>query len=110
MSPSEPEVSLVLSTAPNAEVGAEIARVLVEESLAACVNIVPGLRSIYRWQGQLCEDSEVLLVAKVASARVEMLTQRIQVLHPYEVPEVISMKIQGGAEEYLKWVLGETGL
>ncbi len=69
MSRSEVEVSVVLSTAPNAEVGARIARTLVEESLAACVNLLPGVRSIYRWQGEVCDEAEVLLLAKVATAR-----------------------------------------
>ncbi len=109
MNPSECCVSLVLSTAPDAEVGARIARSLVEESLAACVNVVPGVRSIYRWQGKVCDDAEVLLVAKVATAGVEALTRRIPELHPYEVPEVIHMEIRGGNEDYLKWVLEETG-
>jgi len=89
------------------EVADRLARLLVESSLAACVNIVPGIRSVYRWEGELHDDGEVLLVAKTASGRVEELTQRLIDAHPYSVPEVIHLTIRGGSESYLKWILKE---
>jgi periplasmic divalent cation tolerance protein len=85
---------VVLVTAPTAEGAAEIARALVAERLAACGNVVPGLRSIYRWEGKVQEDDEVLLVLKTTRARFEALRDRVLALHPYEVPEVIALAVE----------------
>ena len=98
---------MVLVTAPDARVGAELARAVVGERLAACVNVVPGVRSIYRWQGELQEEGEVLLVAKTTSERLEALTARIVALHPYEVPEVLALPEAGGSAAYRAWVADE---
>jgi periplasmic divalent cation tolerance protein len=98
------DVILVLVTAPSADKAAELARALVEEQLAACGNIIPGLRSIYRWQGQLHDDAEVLLLLKTRAALFERLRARVVELHPYEVPEVLRVDIADGHAPYLAWV------
>ena len=105
---SETDARVVLLTAPDAEVAERIARALVEERLAACVNLVSGVRSIYRWQGALEDDTEILLVAKTAAARCEALAARVEALHPYELPEIVVLPVQGGSERYLGWVLSES--
>jgi periplasmic divalent cation tolerance protein len=98
------EHQAVLMTAPSAEVAATIARAVVGEGLAACVNIVPGVRSIYRWQGEVCDDAEVLCVIKTRAERFEALRARIAALHPYEVPEIIALPIAAGSAPYLAWI------
>ncbi len=111
MNPSEAAVSVacqvLLVTAPDAEVGARLARTLVEEHLAACVNLIPGIRSIYRWEGKVQEDGEVLLVIKTRQDRVAALSRRVHELHPYELPELIAVGVVGGSERYLEWLRGE---
>ena len=102
------DVLVVLVTTPTPERAAEIARALVEERLAACGNVVPGLRSIYRWQGKVNEDAEALLILKTTRARFEALRDRVLALHPYEVPEVIALPIAAGSAAYLGWIAGET--
>ena len=107
MTPSAPLVHVVLVTAPDAEVGARLARVVVEERLAACVNVVPGVRSIYRWQGAVQDDAEVLLVMKTRADRVDALGARVRELHPNVLPEVIALAAAGGSPDYLAWVRAE---
>lgn len=96
--------SVALSTAPNAEKAAEIARALVEEGLCACVNIVPGVRSIYFWDGEICDGSEVLCVIKTRADRIDALRERLVALHPYEVPELVVLDVTDGFEPYLSWI------
>jgi periplasmic divalent cation tolerance protein len=108
MSRSEDEVQVTLVTAPDPEVGARIARALVEERLAACVNVVPGVRSVYRWGGAVQEDEEVLLVAKTRRDRAVALAERVRALHPYELPEVLALPACAGSEPYLDWVRRES--
>ena len=105
--PADPVV-VVLVTAPSEEVAAELARALVGEGLAACVNIVPGLRSIYAWKGEVCDDPEVLLVVKTRRARFAALRDRVLALHPYELPEVIALDVADGHAPYLDWVRDRT--
>jgi periplasmic divalent cation tolerance protein len=105
---SEPEVRVVLLTAPDAASAERIARALVEERLAACVNVVPGLRSVYRWEGKVEDASEVLLVAKTLAERAGALAARVAELHPYELPEVLELAAVGGSEPYLAWVRRES--
>jgi periplasmic divalent cation tolerance protein len=100
-------VVVVLSTFPSSEKAAEIARVLVDERLCACVNLVPAVRSIYRWQGAIHDDAEVLAIVKTTAERVEALRDRLIALHPYEVPEAIVLPVTGGHAPYLAWVTGE---
>ena len=105
---SPTDALVVLVTAPTAEKAAEIARVVVEERLAACGNVVPGLRSIYRWEGRIQDDAEALLVLKTTRARFDALRDRVLVLHPYEVPEVIALSVEAGSARYLAWIGAET--
>ena len=100
---------IVFITAPTEEEAAKIAKALVEEKLAACVNIIKGIRSIYRWQGKIEDDPEVLMVVKTREDLFEKLADRVKELHSYEVPEVIAMPITKGSEAYLKWIGEVTG-
>jgi len=102
------DVLVVLVTAPSLDKAAAIARALVEERLAACGNVLPGLRSIYRWEGNVQDDAEALLVLKTTRARFPALRDRILQLHPYQVPEVLALPVEAGSEPYLAWVAGET--
>jgi periplasmic divalent cation tolerance protein len=108
MTDAETDVRAVLTTAPNAEVGALIARALVEERLAACVNVIPGVRSIYRWEDEVQDDPEVVLIIKTRADRCEALAARIKDLHPYDVPEVLVLPAVGGSGPYLAWIETET--
>jgi periplasmic divalent cation tolerance protein len=99
---------VVLVTAPTPERAAELARALVEERLAACGNVVPGLRSIYRWEGKVQDEAEALLVLKTTRARFAALRDRVLALHPYQVPEVLALPVEAGAERYLGWIASET--
>ena len=98
------EKIIVLVTAPNAEEAAKIGRALVEERLAACANIVPSVRSIYRWKGEVCDDTECLIIIKTLSNGFEVLQKRVKQLHSHEVPEIIVLPIAKGSEDYLKWI------
>lgn len=93
----------VFVTSPQ-DKAAGIASNLVSAKLAACVNIVPTIRSIYTWQGEICDDAESLLVIKTRAALFERLRNRVLELHPYDVPEVIAMPIVNGHPPYLHWV------
>jgi periplasmic divalent cation tolerance protein len=99
-----PEPILVLSTFPSPEKAAEVARVLVDEQLCACVNLVPQIRSIYRWQGAVSDEAETLALIKTTREAEGALRARLVELHPYEVPEVIALAITGGHAAYLEWV------
>jgi periplasmic divalent cation tolerance protein len=107
MNLSESAVRVAFITAPDEEAGGRIARALVEERLAACVNLVPGIRSVFRWEGSLQEDAEVLLVVKTRADRAGDLVDRVSELHPYELPEVVLLPAVGGNPPYLDWVLEE---
>jgi periplasmic divalent cation tolerance protein len=103
---------IVLCTAPaiadrQDRLGAEaLARALVEEGLCACVNLLPGVRSVFRWQGNVDTAEETLLVLKTTTALRERLRARIAALHPYEVPEILEVAIDGGLPAYLQWLCG----
>lgn len=99
---------VMLCTVPDRESGERIAQALVEERLAACVNLVPGLTSIYRWQGKVEKEPECLLVIKSTAARSQALMERIKTLHPYDMPEMIVLPITDGSPEYLKWITENT--
>ena len=99
-------VVVVLTTFPSPEKAAEIARILVEERLAACVNILPAVRSIYRWKNEIEDETETLAIAKTTADRAEALHGRLLALHPYDVPEVIALPVSGGHAPYLAWVAG----
>lgn len=95
---------VVYITAPSEEEAARIARILVEERLAGCVNIVKDIRSIYSWQGKIEDAKEVLMIVKTQRQLFSALTARVKALHSYTVPEVIAMPIADGSEEYIKWL------
>ncbi len=98
---------VVFCTCPDEAAAAALANELVGENLAACVNRIPGVRSTYRWEGELRDDAEVLLVIKTSGDRMGTLFARIEQLHPYEVPEIIAVEIGAASERYLGW-LGQT--
>ena len=95
---------VALSTVATAEDAERIARSLVEKGVAACVNVVPGVVSFYRWKGRLERDAEVLLVIKTRGERFEDLKAALLAEHPYEVPELVALSIAAGHERYLEWL------
>ncbi len=99
---------LVFSTSPSASEAGRVGRTVVEERLAACCNMVEGVRSIYWWKGEVCEEGEVLSVFKTRKELFEPLKKRIKALHSYEVPEIIMLEISEGLPEYLDWIDAET--
>lgn len=98
------EVLLVFCTCPDEETGIRIAETLVMERLAACVNRVPGLVSVYQWQNKVQQDAETLLLIKTTNARFDTLQARLRELHPYDLPEIVAMPVTKGLPEYLQWV------
>ena len=98
------DARVVFVTAPSEAVAVQLTRALVSEGLAACGTLVPGVRSIYRWKGEICDDAEVLVLFKTQAERVHALTERIQALHPYEVPEVLAVPVASGLPAYLDWI------
>jgi periplasmic divalent cation tolerance protein len=95
---------IVLTTWPADQDAAAFARTLVDERLAACVNVLPPMQSIYRWEGKVEQATEHQLVIKTTAARVEALEARIGRLHPYEVPELLVVPISDGSASYLRWI------
>ncbi|MBK1827248.1 divalent-cation tolerance protein CutA [Haloferula rosea] len=104
------EVLVVLCSFPSEKEARQIGAALVEKQAAACVNVIPGATSIYRWEGKIHEDSEALGVIKTTRAAYDRLEAMILELHPYEVPEVIALPVGAGSEGYLGWVRGQTEL
>lgn len=96
-------MKLVLSTCSDPE-ASELANALVSERMAACCNKLPGVESTYWWEGRLVTDMETLLIFKVADDRLEAMMARLKALHPYELPEVLVLPIDGGSEAYMAWV------
>jgi periplasmic divalent cation tolerance protein len=99
---------VVLVTAPSEGEAAKIGRRVVEAGLAACANILPGIRSIFRWQGQVSEEREVLVILKTRRALFSDLAKAIKALHSYEVPEIIALPIGQGSTDYLQWIRAVT--
>jgi periplasmic divalent cation tolerance protein len=95
---------LAITTCPNMEVAETIASALVQERLAACVNILPGARSIFEWQGKLEKEQELVLLIKTRRDRLPPLETRLLELHPYELPELIVVPVEGGSAPYLSWL------
>lgn len=95
---------MVFMTASSESEARKIATFLVEENLAACVSIVPKIRSIYRWEGKMAEDEELLLIAKTSEEKFAALSQSVKKLHSYETPEIIAIDIADGLKSYLDWI------
>jgi periplasmic divalent cation tolerance protein len=98
------EALVVYITAPNEDEASKIARTLVEEKLAGCVNIVPGIRSIYSWQGKIEDEKEVLMIVKTRLKLFNALKGKVIDMHSYSVPEIIALPIVEGSDEYIKWL------
>lgn len=102
------ETLLVLTNVPDEAVAHALARRLVEHRLAACVNVMPAVRSVYHWQGAIEEAAEVTMLVKTTPARYAELEAEIRAGHPYEVPEIIALPIVAGLPAYLGWIASET--
>ena len=103
------EVLIAFCTFPEATIAAKVAKEVVEERLAACANILPDVRSIYRWEGKVESADEVLVVFKLAAPRYAEFETKIRSVHPYEVPEIIAFPISKGLPAYLQWVKESCG-
>ena len=101
------EPRIVLTTVADEPKAIEMASALVERRLAACVNIVGPIRSVYRWKGKLERETEFLLVIKTTADQAARLETAFEELHPYELPERVELSVEGGSEEYLAWISGE---
>ncbi len=95
---------VVLSTAPDDQVAAMLARAMVEKAHAACVNVIPAVRSFYRWEGRVHDETEVLLVAKTDRERLPGLIEALAEAHPYDCPEIVALPITDGLPAYLDWI------
>ena len=102
------KASLIYITHENAEKATSLGKKLVQEKLAACVNIIPSMQSIYHWKGSVESATETVLIAKTRESLVHQLIQRVKTLHSYECPCIISLPIQGGNENFLEWIYSET--
>lgn len=102
------DVLIAYVTCPDGDTAETIASALIEHREAACVNIVPNLRSVYRWEGKVEIDDELLLLIKTTAAGLERVRERVLALHPDELPEVIAVPVTHGLTEYLDWVRDET--
>ncbi len=100
--------SLVFCTCPDQSTAEELANHLIDESLAACVNIVPGITSVYQWEGKRETGTELLLLIKTREETYAALEKRIIELHPYELPEIISVSLNNGLPAYLNWIIQNT--
>jgi len=100
--------SIIYSTIDDLKAARRIANTLVEEQLVACVNIVPGIESFYRWKGKIEIEQENLILAKTTDENVEKTVQRLRAIHPYEVPDIIVLPIAGGLKDYLDYIKNET--
>ena len=103
------DVQVVLCSFPDLPEARQIGTLLVEKQLAACVNLIPAVESVFRWQGKVTSESEVLAVFKTSAGRCRELESELRQMHPYDVPEVLALPVEHGSEAYLKWVCAETG-
>ncbi len=105
---SPAELVLILVTVPNDAVADRIAHALVVEQLAACVNVVPGVRSIYKWEGEICNEGELQCLVKTRRSLFPAVRDRVRALHPYQIPEIIALPLVEGHSDYLDWVRANT--
>jgi periplasmic divalent cation tolerance protein len=101
---------VVLTTVSSDDEAVRLVRALLDRRLIACGTLLPGARSIYRWQGKIADEREVLLLLKTRSARLEPLQEAFKELHPYKVPELLALSVDTGLEKYIEWISGETSL
>jgi periplasmic divalent cation tolerance protein len=106
---SVPPLTLVLTTVPGEAIGERLMHQLVEERLIACANLIPGLTSVFRWEGEVRRETEFLILMKTQPERVAALYERVRELHPYEVPELIELPVGRSLPAYCRWVAAETG-
>jgi len=105
---AEAQLIVVLCTMPDQATAEKLAKGLIEERLAACVNTIPGVRSFYRWQGKIENDTEVQLLIKTRRGRFDELAAWIKANHPYEVPEIVAIPAERVSDEYLAWAVEQT--
>lgn len=103
------DVRVVLMTTPDLETGRTLANALVDGRLAACANVLPGVESVFRWEGRVQTASEALVILKTSADRVGEMMERAQELHPYEVPELLAVPVTEGSAPYAAWIMAETG-
>src|SRR6185436_19354886 len=101
---------VVLTTVASDEEAVKLVRALLDRRLIACGTLVPGARSLYRWQGKIADERETMVMLKTRSARVQALQEAFAELHPYKVPELLVLAVDTGLEKYLEWINGETSL
>ena len=101
---------VVLTTLPSGDEALQFVRALLDRRLIACGTLLPGVRSLYRWQGKVADEQEVMVLLKTRSARLETLRTAFTELHPYKVPELLALPVEAGLEKYLEWINGETTL
>ena len=101
---AEKQHIIALNTCPNEDIAGTIAEKLVNRKLAACVNILPAIKSVYRWQGKIEKDTEVLLIIKTRKEVFGQLESLIRENHPYELPEIVAVTIDTGLQQYLNWI------
>jgi periplasmic divalent cation tolerance protein len=99
------DIVICLVTCPSKEVGSALARLVVTEKLAACVNIIDGVQSVYQWKEEVAVDNEALLIIKTSAEKIEQLRARILENHPYELPEFLTLSPSGASEHYARWIL-----
>ena len=104
---SENKFIMIITTVNSDSAAKKIAQALIEEKLAACVNIIPSVTSIFRWEGKVSTESELILIAKSKKKLFDEIKDKILSLHPYKLPEIITVPIVDGSKEYLKWVEDE---
>jgi periplasmic divalent cation tolerance protein len=99
------QILLAISTFPDADTASRVAQTLVEEKFAACANLIPAVHSIYRWKEKIETAGEVMVYFKTIQDRQAAFAEKLRSLHPYEVPEIIFVKIDGGSPDYVRWVI-----
>jgi periplasmic divalent cation tolerance protein len=104
-----PDVVLLYVTAVDVTEAGRIGRTLVEERLAACANVLPGMTSVYEWQGKICESQEAVLVLKTRASLVDEATAKVRALHSYECPCVVALPISGGNPDFMSWIRAQSG-
>ncbi|HEX5580832.1 MAG TPA: divalent-cation tolerance protein CutA [Gemmatimonadaceae bacterium] len=108
--PRKPDAVTILTTVATTDEAVALVRALLDRRLVACGTFLPGARSIYRWEGKIADEQEVLVVLKTRAARLEELRAAFGELHPYRVPELLALPVTGGNEKYLEWINKETAL